>query len=82
MSAIFFTQTDEPIILLPESGEERVLLKLEIPCCYKHNLFKIDGFFESNFIINESMDKDVSFSYNLEYQLLDGLGENSIELTS
>ncbi|NDI33291.1 hypothetical protein [Chengkuizengella sediminis] len=85
-SSIFFVQTGDPVIQLPETGEERVLLNLEIPKCYKHNSFKVDSFFELNFLLAGATPLHAvepgPFKIALEYQLLDGLGENCNEITS
>ncbi|MDP5276548.1 hypothetical protein [Chengkuizengella axinellae] len=84
MSKVFYAQTNNPRIDLPQTGENRVILNLVIPDCYKyHNSFKIDGFFELNFLLGgtEILQQDAAFKMNLNYQLLDGIGDNCKELT-
>ncbi|NBI27463.1 hypothetical protein [Chengkuizengella marina] len=84
-SNIFFAQTGDPPIELPETGEERVLLNLQIPKCFKHNSFKVDSFFELNFLLGPSTPlhelEAGPFKIALEYQLLDGIGDNCNEVT-
>ncbi|NBI27461.1 hypothetical protein [Chengkuizengella marina] len=79
---VFFRQEVEPIIL-PESGEFVTLLRLPIPACYKHCVFKIDTFFELNFLVQsgETLQQGEPFKLALNYQLLDGFGENCNEIT-
>ncbi|MFS1513107.1 hypothetical protein VQL36_11810 [Chengkuizengella sp. SCS-71B] len=84
-SSIFFAQTGDPPIELPETGEERVLLNLQIPKCLKHSSFKVDSFFELNFLLAGATPLHVvepaPFKIALEYQLLDGIGDNCNEVT-
>ncbi|NDI35637.1 hypothetical protein [Chengkuizengella sediminis] len=80
---VFFAQTDR-LIELPETGEEIVLLNLEIPKCYKHNSFKLDGFFELNFLLGATeplQSQGGSYKLALDYQLLDGIGDNCREVS-
>ncbi|NDI33293.1 hypothetical protein [Chengkuizengella sediminis] len=79
---VFFKQEAEPIII-PESGEFVTLLSLPIPACYKHCVIKIDTFFELNFLVQsaETLQQGEPFKLALNYQLLDGFGENCNEIT-
>ncbi|MFS1513109.1 hypothetical protein VQL36_11820 [Chengkuizengella sp. SCS-71B] len=79
---VFFKQEAEPIII-PESGEFVTLLKLPIPVRYKHCVIKIDTFFELNFLVQsaETLQQAEPFKLALNYQLLDGFGENCNEIT-
>ncbi|MFS1513108.1 hypothetical protein VQL36_11815 [Chengkuizengella sp. SCS-71B] len=86
MTIAFFTQTDDPPILLPRDGGVVTLLSLDIPKCYKYNLLKIDAFFELNFLVGteereSTLQQNVPFMVDLNYQLFDGVGDGCIALT-
>ncbi|MDP5276549.1 hypothetical protein [Chengkuizengella axinellae] len=87
MIPIFFEQAVEPLIELPVDGDNRTLIALDIPKCYKHKMFKIDAFFELNFLVGAGLNNELNQSQNLpfviglNYQLFNGLGEICTELT-
>ncbi|NBI27462.1 hypothetical protein [Chengkuizengella marina] len=86
MTRVFFAQTDDPPIILPRDGDVVTVLSLDIPKCYKNNLLKIDAFFELNFLVGAedsdlTLQQNVPFMVDLDYQLFDGVGDGCIELT-
>ncbi|NDI35638.1 hypothetical protein [Chengkuizengella sediminis] len=87
MRRVLFAQTADPPILLPMDGEVVTLLSLDIPACYKRNFFKIDAFFELNFLVGSdvgsesTLKQNVPFMIDLNYQLFDGIGDECIALT-